>query len=143
MNYTSLPYSYYDAALYGCAERLRANSSARVDVTDKDFSRGDAVKRAKAEDKTFVVFMELTLDAAARSYDDLIVEYIVFAPGTAKMLTNGRSYLRGQRAGPVVVNPPGSSTGGLYREELLKRAGEDAAERILKSLHLNSGTIQN
>ena len=142
-SFNNMPDSYYDAALYGCAERLRNLSSAGVSVTDKDFSRGDAIKRAKVDDKTYVVYMELTLDSSARSYDDLVVDYVVFAPGTAKVVTSGHSFLKGQRAGPVVVNPPGSSTNGMYREELLKRAGEDAAERILKALHLSGGGIHN
>lgn len=134
----NLPFSYYDAALYGCAERLRTGSSASVDVTDKDLSRGEAIKRAKSEDRSYVVHVTLSLDQMARSYDDLVVEYVVFAPGTAKVVTSGRTYLNGQRAGPVVVGPNSrGSTSGLYREELLKRAGEDAGERILKALHLN------
>ena len=74
----------------------------------------------------------------ARSYDDLVLEYIVLAPETGKMVTNGRSYLTGQRAGPVVLDPNARrTTGGLYRQELLKRAGEDAGDRILKALHLD------
>jgi hypothetical protein len=74
----------------------------------------------------------------ARSYDELVLEFIVYAPETAKMVTNGRSYLTGRRAGPIVVDPTsGRVPGGLYREELLKRAGEEAGDRIVKALHLD------
>ena len=132
-----LPYGYFDAVLRGCADRLRAGSSAIVDMTDKDLSRGEAIKRAKSETKSFVVHIALTLDDAARSYDDLVVEYIVFAPVTGKKVTGGRTYRSGRRAGPVVVGPPGTGSGGIYREEMLRRMGEDAGERILKAMHLN------
>ena len=133
----NLPFSYYDAVLHGCAERLRAGSSASIDVTNKDFGRGEAIKRAKAETNSYVVYMNLTLDNMARSYDELVLEYTVFAPATAKVVTNGRSYMRGRRAGPIVVGPPTGRTSGLYREELLRRMGEEAGERIIKALHLN------
>ncbi|HJS23926.1 MAG TPA: hypothetical protein VJ751_06205 [Pyrinomonadaceae bacterium] len=133
----NLPFSFYDAVLRGCAERLRAGSSASIDVSNKDFTRGEAIKRAKSETKSYVVYMELEVDNVGRSSDDLVLEYIVFAPVTAKMVTNGRNYMRGRRAGPVVVGPPTSRTGGLYREELLRRMGEEAGDRIIKALHLN------
>jgi hypothetical protein len=73
----------------------------------------------------------------ARSYDDLVLQYIVFAPETAKIVTSGRTYLRGRRAGPIVVDPTGGRTSGLYREELLKRTGEEAGDRIIKALHID------
>lgn len=135
---TNLPESYYDAALRGCAERLQSGTSAIVDVTGKDLTRGEAIKRAKSEQRTYVVHFTLGLDTMARSYDDLVLEYIVLAPGTAKIVTSGRAYTNGRRAGPVVVGPGSrGSTSGMYREELLRRAGEDAGERIIKALHLN------
>ena len=135
------PYSYYDAVLRGCAERLRTASSASVDVTDKDFSRGEAIKKAKSEAKSYVILLTLSLDSAARSYDDLILEYVVFTPGTAKVLTSGRSYQNATRKGPIIVGPT-SSGSGLYREQLLQQAGEDAGERILKALHLDTPVIR-
>jgi hypothetical protein len=133
----NLPYSYYDAALRGCADRLRAGSSASVDVTDKDLSRGEAIKRAKTEgERSYVVHLTLDFDAMARSYDDLVLEYVVFAPGTAKVVTNGRAYMNGRRAGPIVVGPRTRGS-NVYREELLRRTGEDAGDRIIKALHLS------
>ena len=136
--FANIPLGYYDAAMGGCIDRLRSGSSADVDFTDKSLSRGEAIKRAKSETGSYVVFLTLTFDSMARSYDDLILDFVVFAPGTAKVATNGRSYLTGQRAGPVVVGPPrGTTTSGLYLEQRLKLAGEDAADRILKALHLN------
>jgi hypothetical protein len=137
-SYASLPFSYYDAVLQGCASRLRAGSSADVDVSDHDVNRGEAIKKAKAETKAYVVWLNLTIDSMARSYDDLVLEYIVYAPQTAKVVTNGRAYPRGRRAGPITVDPNGGrTTSGLYYQELLKRTGEEVGDRIIKSLHLD------
>jgi hypothetical protein len=137
-SYSTLPLSYHDAALRGCADRLRAGSSASVNVVDQSFSRGEAIKKAKSETSTYVVLLTLKYDTMARSYDDLVVEFVVFAPVTAKVVTNGNSYTTGNRTGPVIVGPTGrGSTSPLYREKLIQQAGEDAGNRILKALHLN------
>ncbi|HKG98672.1 MAG TPA: hypothetical protein VKA97_12695 [Pyrinomonadaceae bacterium] len=139
-SYGSYPFSYYDAVLQGCAERLRAGSSASVDVTDKDLSRGEAIKKAKSEAKSYVVLLSLSFDTLARSYDDLILEFVVFTPGTAKVVTSGRSYQNANRKGPVIV--PNGRTSGLYREQMLRQAGEDAGSRILKALNLNTPVMR-
>ncbi len=136
-SYAQRPLGYYDAVLQGCASRLRVGSSADVEVSDHDVNRGEAIKKAKSETKAYVVWLNLTIDSMARSYDDLVLEFIVYAPETAKLVTNGRSYLTGRRAGPVVVDPNPRRSSGLYREELLKRAGEEAGDRIIKALHLD------
>ena len=134
-SYASFPYSYYDAVVRGCADRLRAGSSAGIDVTDRSLTRGDAIKRAKIDTSTYVVLLTLKVDTMARSYDDLTLEFVVFAPGTAKIATSGRSYMNSNRAGPISV--PRGSTNSIYREEMLRQTGEDAGNRILKSLHLD------
>jgi hypothetical protein len=137
-SFSMLPYTYHDAVVRGCAGSLRGGSSAGVDVTDRSFSRGEAIKKAKAESKSYVVLLTLKLDNMARSYDDMILEYVVFAPNTAKIVTQGHSYMRGNRAGPIIAGPTSrGSTSELYREQLLQRAGEDAGSRILKALHLD------
>lgn len=102
-------------------------------------NRGEAIKKAKAETKTYVVLMRLVLDEMyARSYDDLEIDFVVFAPQTAKVVTSGRAYLNVNRKGPIVVAPTSrGSSGALYREELIRRAGENAGDRILKALNLN------
>jgi hypothetical protein len=139
----NFPISYYDAAMMGCADRLRAGSSAAVSVSQNDMSRGEAVKKAKGETTTYTVFMRLVLDQMyARSLDDLEIEFVVFAPQTAKVVVNGRSYLNSRRQGPIIVPNTRGRTGALYREELIRLAGEDAGERILKALHLNTPAIR-
>jgi hypothetical protein len=133
--FTNFPLSYYDAALRGCADRLRRGTSASVEISQQMVSRGDAIKKAKADTSGHVILLTLKYEAMARTADDLVLEFVVFAPGTAKIVTSGNSYVSGRRAGPIVVGPPGSSS-GLYREQLVRQAAEEAAERILKKMNL-------
>lgn len=134
--FSTFPFTYYDAIVRGCADRLRAGSSADIDVSNGSLSRGEAIKKAKAETTTYVVLLTLKYDSMARSYDEMVVEFVVFAPGTAKIAVNGRSYSNSSRAGPISI-PRGGSSNVIYREQLLRLAGEDAGNRILKSLHLD------
>ena len=137
-SFAMLPFTYYDAVVRGCADRLRTGSSAAVDVTNDSVSRGEAIERAKAEPKSYVVLLNLKFDNMSRQSDELILEYIVFAPTTAKIVTQGHSYMTPNRAGPVIVGPSTRGpTSGIYREQLLRQAGEDAGNRILKALHLD------
>ncbi len=137
-SYVMLSYAYYDWVIRGCADRLRAGSSAGVDITDQSFSRGEAIKKAKSETKSYVVLLNLKYDNMARTDSELILEYIVFAPGTAKIVTQGHSYPNANRAGPIIAGPTSRGPNSdLYREQVLRRAGEDAGNRILKALHLD------
>ncbi|HEY8227413.1 MAG TPA: hypothetical protein VIG25_19240, partial [Pyrinomonadaceae bacterium] len=79
-----------------------------------------------------------TLEPSQQVRDSEIeIEYVVFAPGTAKIATSGRTYQNANRKGPIVVQPPGRGPNStIYIEQLLKRAAEDAGDRILKALHL-------
>ena len=136
---SSYPFTFYDAALSGCVERLRRATSTRVDASERDFSRGEAIKKAKADTKAYVVLLSLngrTMSGSSNDYNQLEVRFTVFAPGTAKIAANGTSYLNAGRAGPVVVGPSTGTNTRYYTEVLLKRAGEDAGERILKSIHV-------
>jgi hypothetical protein len=137
--YESYPWAYYTAAMYGCAEKLRTGSSADVNVVENDMNRSEAIKKAKGESTTYVVLLTLILDQmTAQSFNDLELDYVVFAPKTGKVVATGRTYLNVNRRGPLVVGPSRrGSTGVLMREQLMKHAGEDAGERILKALNLN------
>lgn len=99
-------------------------------------SRGEAIEKAKASTNTYVVLLTLDYDIAARSYDDIMLEFVVFAPKTAKVMLTGRSYLNSNRAGPVIVGPTTRLPQGVFRESWMRQAGEDAADRILKKLNL-------
>lgn len=143
-NAESFPIAYYEMVAHACGERLRSGSSASVDVARNAMNRGEAIKKAKAETKAYVVYLRLKLDQmTARSLDDLEVEFVVFAPQTAKVATSGTAYSGGVRKGPIVVGPTSRTPGGpMYREQLLRRAGEEVGDRILKALNLNIPDIR-
>ncbi len=141
--FETYPFSFYEAVLRGCGDRLRSGSSARVDLASRDLTRGEAVKKAKAEQKTYVVLLQLSQQSMSSSpnagYDNLELGFVVFAPVTAKIVTSGRTYQNSNSKGPLIVGPRGSSS-AIYREQLLRLAGEDAGNRILKALHLTLPT---
>ena len=141
-SYSNYPYTYVEAAARGCAERLRKGSSASVDVSEREMTRGEAIAKAKSEQSAYVVLITLIQDSMSASSSsgnvEIQVDYVVFAPGTAKVLTTGRTYENSSRRGPLVVPRTPGSTSSIYREQSLQRAGEDAGERILKALHLNT-----
>jgi len=140
-NFDSLSLSLYDPVMRGCGDRLRTGTSAHVEATEKEMNRSDAIKRAKIETTTYVVLLKLKVDNMRSSPDpylDLELDFVVFAPGTAKVVTQGTAYPNSNRTGPVVIGPTGrGSNNPMYREQLLQRQGEEVAERILKALHLN------
>ena len=134
----SIPLQFHSAALRGCADRLKARSSAQVDVAERDMNRGEAIEKAKASKNGYVVLLTLTLDVAAASYDDVQLDFVVFAPETAKVVLTGRSYLSGSRVGPAVIGRTSRLPAGVFHESLVRQAGEDAADRILKKLKLGT-----
>ena len=136
----SVPFTFYDAAQRGCADQLGKKSSAGIDIAQSDMTRGEAIKKAKSEAKTYVVLLTLVFDTMSNRYDDLQLDFVVFEPVTAKVVITGRSYLNTNRQGPLVVGPTSRGPGGMYREQWLRQAGEEAANRILKALHLGRFT---
>jgi hypothetical protein len=138
---TSLaPISYHTAATQGCADQLSKRTSLAVDVSRREMTRGEAIAKAKAGKSTYVVLITLIADrmsASSSNSVDYEIDYVVFAPETAKVMASGRTYEDVGRKGPVSVGRRGGVGLPVYREELIRRAGAQAADRILKSLHLN------
>ena len=130
-----IPFSYYTAAQQGCADRLRRGSSVDVDIAERDMTRGDAIKKAKSQTKTYVVLLSIQTDRMSNTAEALELDFTVFEPATANVVITGRSYLNERRTGPIVVGPTGRSS-QVFRERYLKQAGEDIADRILKKLHI-------
>lgn len=140
-SFNYIPLTFYSSVVNACADRLRHRSSATVDKTDR-LSRPDAIKKAKAEKTTYVVYLRFT-SMAMREYSsaEAEIEYVVYAPQTGKVAANGRAYQNASRKGPIVVQPPGGSNNSVYQEQMLRWAAEDAADRILKALHIVSGSV--
>ncbi len=143
---SNIPNFLYDTVLGACVERLDSSPSVSVEIANRDIHRGEAVKRAKAETESLVVFLQLGSDnARSLTSDDLkdvSIQYWVFAPATGKVLTNGRTYQQAYGGGGVVVMPrPGGGTSLAYTEQLLKQAARDAAERILSSMAVSGRKV--
>lgn len=139
----NIPLYFYDSVLQSCADKLRDAPSVKLDVTGRNMSRGEAIKLAKSQKVAYVVLLELRPDGmgvgpmSPDSYTEVLIEYVVFAPENAKVITSGRTYPRAFRKGGVIMGPrTGGRTSPIYAEQLLKQAARDAAERILSALHL-------
>jgi hypothetical protein len=136
-----IPIQFYSTALYSCTDRLDESSLVRVEGSQRDFGRGEAVNRAKKEKEVYVVWLNLRgensgADRNINNSSELILDYMVYAPTTAKVVTSGRTYQRAARVGGVVVSPPTSGRDSIYSEYMIKQAARDAAERILSALPL-------
>jgi hypothetical protein len=136
---SGLPSYLIGSVVKACADRLDAAPSVEVTVSYRDLNRGEAIKTAKAEKEAYVVWLQLGTDRL--NYDrqidinDLYLQYVVYAPVTAKIAANGRTYPQGYGRGGVIVNPgrlPGNNL--PYIEQALKQAARVAAERILDAL---------
>jgi hypothetical protein len=138
-DFSRAPYSFHEAATRGCAEQLGKRTSADVEVSQRELSRGEAIDKAKASETTYVVLVTLVEDVmnSSAGYAEFEVDYVVFAPRTAKVMASGRTYESSMRKGPVSVGKRGGMSLPTYREQILRKAGEDAADRIVKALHLN------
>jgi hypothetical protein len=135
-----IPLEFYSAALYGCSDRLDESALVQVTGTQQDFSRGEAVNRAKKERETYIVWLNLRgensgVERTSNNRNEMILDYTVFAPTTGKIIASGRTYQRAARVGGVIVSPPGSGRADpIYGEYMVKQAARDAAERILSRL---------
>jgi len=145
-NFISIPNYLNDSVLRACAERLDDSPSVKVDVASREMNRGEAIKRAKAEKESHIVWIQLRFDSASsvgnEDLSELYIDYWVFAPTTAKIMTNGRSYQQMYRGGGVIVMPrPGGRASLPYTEQMLKQAARDAAQRILSAMDLPSRSL--
>ena len=133
-SFVHFPLNFYADALRTIIERLSKDGSVKVNDLGT-ITRGDAVNSAKAEKETsaFVVYLDIKVDsmnpdAFSQDARDAILEYWVFAPGTAKNATTGHTYARAYENKVGVLRPNSSGTFDNY---LLNLAAKAAAERIL------------
>ena len=122
----------------GFVERLKKSSAFTIKV-EKQMGRGRASDIAKEQTESYVAWLQFGSDrVTARSHDgsDWYVDYVVFTPGTAKVKTGGRVYLRAYRrsvgVGGVPIGiplPPIDNRDAV--ESALQQAGREAAERVM------------
>jgi hypothetical protein len=119
-----------------CAQRLDEPGWVKVDAVQRSMSRGEAITRAKSEKDAYVVWLRVREDTMSSRQsgtpNNAYVEYTVFAPMTAKVVTSGNTYPQ-QRSRGVILDPRTSSIDGDY---YLNKAARDAADRILSKFSL-------
>lgn len=136
-DFSRISLNTYSGVLRSCADRLDDSSLVKAETTSRDISRADAVRQAKSEKGSYVVWLQLranNFSGRSTVYDDpnnVYVQYTVFAPTTAKQVTSGNTYPEAYRNSRVRV--PTSTTQGDY---YLNQAARGAAERILDHFHL-------
>ena len=131
--FSNVPLYAYDGALRSLADRLDDSPVVHVSGTLSDMNRADAVQKAKVEKEGYVVWLEVELDTMSSNTQntrtpDMIIQYLVLAPTTAKPVTSGRTYTQGQRNRGGILNPRTSS---IYGDRYLNLAAEEAADKIL------------
>ena len=121
-----------------CAQRLDEPEWVKVDSGERSMSRGDAISRAKAEKDSYVVLLRIREDTMSSrqrgTTNNAYIEYIVFAPVTAKIETSGSTYPQ-QRNRSIILDSRIPSVDGDY---YLNKAARDAADRILSKFGLRA-----
>lgn len=144
-SFLGIPLHYYSVALDACGERIEASTAVEVAGRQLHMTRGEAIRRAKAEKESYIVWLQLrgdSLDAdrSVHNLGEIILEYVLLAPVTAKQVTAGRTYQSAVRKGGVVISPrSGGRTNDVYGQYLIREAARDAGERILSALHVPTG----
>ena len=124
--------------LNGVVERLKKSAAFTIRV-EKEMGRGRASDLAKEQLEAYLVWLHFGSDTvSARRHDepDYYVDYVVFAPATAKVKTEGKIYLRPYRRNasvggvPIGIPLPQTDSRAAW-ESALKQAGSEAAERIM------------
>lgn len=144
--FANIPLYFYDTIRTAFVQRLNQASSVEV-TTGGEMHRGDAVKRAKNEQSTYVVLLKLDVDAfdprrsSGSNVDPttLIIRYAVFAPVTGKTKMEGLVYQQQNRSGRVGIGLPSRRNNPIYAEYMLKESAREAAERVLAEFNIHTG----
>lgn len=119
-----------------CAQRLDEPEWTTVETAQRPMSRSEATNRAKAEKDSYVVWLRMRADTMSGKQtgtpNNAYIEYTVFAPTTAKVVTSGATYPRARNRG-VIPSSRTSDVGDYAFDE----AARAAADRILVALRLH------
>ncbi len=123
----SLPTSSEYHVRGGCLNELKSIPGTKV-IEDEDIERWEARQTALAEDKAWVIWMELKWETTTGSRDSspFRLRYLLFEPGTAKIAASGY--------GNGVRKTWGSDPKRTTPEEQLREAGRDIARQVLSEL---------
>lgn len=138
-------------AFEGFVERLKQSAEVEVREVSTDVTRGDAVGRAKAESEAYVIWLRMEIDAVDSENASVsrfnpgcvYVTYTVYSPQTAKVKAQGRVYQRGYTTDVCVSGamrtgtpPPERRRFDIPYEERIRRAAQEAANRVLQAFEL-------
>lgn len=131
--FSNVPLYAYDGVLRSLVDRLDDSPVVQVSGTQSDMNRADAVQKAKVEKEGYVVWLQLEVDTMSnntqnRGTPDMVIQYLVLAPTTAKLITSGRTYTQAQRNRGGILNP---GTSSIYGDRYLNLAAQEAADKIL------------
>jgi hypothetical protein len=134
-SFSSVSLSTYDGVLRTCAERLDELPSVSVERVERPMSRNEVMKRAKSEEIAYVVWLRVREDEMSSKTtgtpNNAYIEYMVFAPVTAKLVASGATYpkSRGINQSSRLPSPNGD------RE--FNEAARTTASKILSALQLH------
>lgn len=117
---------YADIAREGCIHELRQVPTLEI-REERNQTRSDAIKAAKADDQTNVVWMELRVDDMSSAGFELV--YTIFEPKTGKVIGTGFGY-------PVQPSGEAPPLSGSRGQVMIEWAGRDVARQVLKKLKL-------
>jgi hypothetical protein len=138
--FANIPLYAYEGVLRILTDRLSDAPSVRVGAAQSDMGRSDAIQKAKSETDAYVIWIQLRDDSMNRdtrntgNLDNIVIEYSVLAPATAKQTTSGRTYTQSQR-NRGILNPKTSS---IYGDRYLNLAAQEAADRILAHFQIHA-----
>jgi hypothetical protein len=125
---------YVDTARLACVREIQRLARGLVVREAANQHRSDAIKAAKDDDKTHVVWLELVADGMNSTMGGLDLRYTIMEPKTGKVVGSGAGYPRQPNSGNPV--PP---MGASREQMLLDWAGRDVAEQVVNRLKLRSG----
>lgn len=129
-----LPMYYSDAVRDGCLDQLRRELKTAQLSSERNQTRGDAMKAAKESEDLFVVWIELQYDRfGTGSMNGVDVRFTVFEPKTGKQIFFGTGYPRQPQGMPI---PP---LGGTRDQVYLDWSGRDIADQVIRKLGLRTG----
>lgn len=139
-SYGDIPFYFNDSVTKSCAQGLQQRGYIHVEMSARDLTRADAVKRAKGAKQGYVAMLELRSDRMkssdrSSSLSTVYIEYAVFASVTGKQIASGSVYQQGSGLRDII----GGSNSTNAVEARLKNAARVAADRILTAvLHRES-----
>lgn len=143
--FANVPSYAYEGVLRSLVDRLAESQGVHVGVSQDGMGRGEAIRKAKAEREGYVVWLQLQVDTESggsrntENRNNIVIEYSVFAPTTAKQTTSGRTYTLSQRNKGII---PGPRTSSIYGDRYLNQAAQEAADRILAHFHIHTPPIR-